>query len=91
MQFTEENINEILRLLAGILHTGNIEFVTAGGAQISSKSGRVYPSPPHIFLHMVTMNFGELIVLMIKLNHVWNKELFFLLTNKMFKVFVWED
>lgn len=109
MQFTEENINEILRLLAGILHTGNIEFVTAGGAQISSKSGRVYPSPPHIFLHMVTMNFGELImllqthksgtvvnkvVLMIKLNHVWNKELGkknFLLTNKMFKVFVWED
>lgn len=88
MQFTEENINEILRLLAGILHTGNIEFVTAGGAQISSKSGRVYPSPPHVFLHMVTMNFGELImvlhksgtvvnkvVLMIKLNHVWNKEL----------------
>lgn len=55
---------------------------------------------------MVTMNFGELImvlqthksgtvvnkvVLMIKLNHVWNKELFFLLTNKMFKVFIWED
>uniref|UniRef100_A0A7N6BXR9 Myosin X n=1 Tax=Anabas testudineus TaxID=64144 RepID=A0A7N6BXR9_ANATE len=39
MQFTEENIGEILRLLAGILHAGNIEFVTAGGAQISSKSG----------------------------------------------------
>uniref|UniRef100_A0A7N6AEC9 Myosin X n=1 Tax=Anabas testudineus TaxID=64144 RepID=A0A7N6AEC9_ANATE len=38
MQFTEENIGEILRLLAGILHAGNIEFVTAGGAQISSKS-----------------------------------------------------
>uniref|UniRef100_A0A3Q1IMX3 Myosin X n=1 Tax=Anabas testudineus TaxID=64144 RepID=A0A3Q1IMX3_ANATE len=31
MQFTEENIGEILRLLAGILHAGNIEFVTAGG------------------------------------------------------------
>lgn len=39
MQFTEENIREILRLLAGILHTGNIEFMTAGGAQVSSKSG----------------------------------------------------
>uniref|UniRef100_A0A8C2ZXE3 Myosin X n=1 Tax=Cyclopterus lumpus TaxID=8103 RepID=A0A8C2ZXE3_CYCLU len=36
--FTEENIGEILRLLAGILHTGNIEFMTAGGAQVSSKS-----------------------------------------------------
>uniref|UniRef100_A0AAQ5X8B8 Myosin X n=1 Tax=Amphiprion ocellaris TaxID=80972 RepID=A0AAQ5X8B8_AMPOC len=39
MQFTEENIGEVLRLLAGILHTGNIEFMTAGGAQVSSKSG----------------------------------------------------
>uniref|UniRef100_A0A8D3DME3 Myosin X n=1 Tax=Scophthalmus maximus TaxID=52904 RepID=A0A8D3DME3_SCOMX len=38
MQFTEENIGEILRLLAGILHAGNIEFMTAGGAQVSSKS-----------------------------------------------------
>lgn len=44
MQFTEENIGEILRLLAGILHAGNIEFMTAGGAQVSSKSGqRVSP------------------------------------------------
>uniref|UniRef100_A0A7N6AC52 Myosin X n=1 Tax=Anabas testudineus TaxID=64144 RepID=A0A7N6AC52_ANATE len=41
MQFTEENIGEILRLLAGILHAGNIEFVTAGGAQISSKSANI--------------------------------------------------
>uniref|UniRef100_A0A8C5GVU2 Myosin X n=1 Tax=Gouania willdenowi TaxID=441366 RepID=A0A8C5GVU2_GOUWI len=38
MQFTEENINDVLRLLAGILHTGNIEFMTAGGAQVSTKS-----------------------------------------------------
>ncbi|XP_059199790.1 unconventional myosin-X [Centropristis striata] len=38
MQFTEESISEILRLLAGILHAGNIEFMTAGGAQVSSKS-----------------------------------------------------
>lgn len=44
MHFTEENIGEILRLLAGILHAGNIEFMTAGGAQVSSKSGqRVSP------------------------------------------------
>ncbi|XP_037131464.1 unconventional myosin-X [Syngnathus acus] len=38
MHFTEDNICEILRLLAGILHAGNIHFVTAGGAQIASKS-----------------------------------------------------
>ncbi len=51
MQFTEENIGEILRLLAGILHTGNIEFMTAGGAQVSSKSGqRVSPLFPHLNL-----------------------------------------
>lgn len=45
MQFTEENIREILRLLVGILHTGNIEFMTAGGAQVSSKSGLTLRSP----------------------------------------------
>lgn len=38
MQFTEENIAEVLRLLSGILSAGNIEFVTAGGAQVSTKS-----------------------------------------------------
>lgn len=44
MQFTEENIGEILRLLAGILHAGNIEFMTAGGAQVSSKSALIRTS-----------------------------------------------
>uniref|UniRef100_A0A8C2KTV7 Myosin X n=1 Tax=Cyprinus carpio TaxID=7962 RepID=A0A8C2KTV7_CYPCA len=38
MQFGEENIKEVLRLLSGILHVGNIEFLTAGGAQVCSKS-----------------------------------------------------
>lgn len=55
MQFTEENINEILRLLAGILHTGNIEFVTAGGAQISSKSG----SLPFPYTHFTSYGYNE--------------------------------
>lgn len=40
MQLAEEDIGEILRLLAGVLHAGNIEFMTAGGAQVSSKSGQ---------------------------------------------------
>lgn len=40
MKLTEENIADVLRLLAGVLHTGNIEFMTAGGAQVSSKSGQ---------------------------------------------------
>ncbi|CAL8325849.1 unnamed protein product, partial [Arctogadus glacialis] len=35
-QFSEEHIGDILRLLAGVLHAGNIEFMTAGGAQVSS-------------------------------------------------------
>ncbi|XP_030631373.1 unconventional myosin-X [Chanos chanos] len=38
MHFSEESIREVLRLLAGILHAGNIEFMTAGGAQVSSKT-----------------------------------------------------
>ncbi|XP_077581041.1 unconventional myosin-X [Stigmatopora nigra] len=37
MHFTEAHVDEILRLLAGILHAGNICFMTAGGAQITSK------------------------------------------------------
>lgn len=45
MQLTEENISEVLRLLAGVLHTGNIEFMTAGGAQVSSKSGENEAKP----------------------------------------------
>ncbi|XP_051990954.1 unconventional myosin-X-like [Xyrauchen texanus] len=38
MQFGEENIKEVLRLLSGILHMGNIQFLTAGGAQVCSKT-----------------------------------------------------
>lgn len=39
MQFSKEEVREILRLLAGILHLGNVEFITAGGAQVSFKTG----------------------------------------------------
>lgn len=39
MQFTKEEVHDVLRLLAGILHLGNIEFITAGGAQVSFKTG----------------------------------------------------
>ncbi|XP_059584607.1 unconventional myosin-X isoform X3 [Alligator mississippiensis] len=38
MQFTKEEVHDVLRLLAGILHLGNIEFITAGGAQVSFKT-----------------------------------------------------
>ncbi|XP_065839578.1 unconventional myosin-X-like [Oscarella lobularis] len=37
MQFSEENINDVFQVLAGILHLGNIQFVTAGGAQIEAR------------------------------------------------------
>lgn len=40
MQFTTEEVHDVLRLLAGILHLGNIEFMTAGGAQVSFKTGK---------------------------------------------------
>ncbi|XP_069765375.1 unconventional myosin-X [Narcine bancroftii] len=38
MKFRSEEIREVLKLLAGVLHLGNIEFVIAGGAQVSSKT-----------------------------------------------------
>ncbi|XP_064452904.1 unconventional myosin-X isoform X1 [Mirounga angustirostris] len=38
MQFSKEEVWEVLRLLAGVLHLGNIEFITAGGAQVSFKT-----------------------------------------------------
>uniref|UniRef100_A0A2K5Z7E7 Myosin X n=1 Tax=Mandrillus leucophaeus TaxID=9568 RepID=A0A2K5Z7E7_MANLE len=34
----KEEVREVSRLLAGILHLGNIEFITAGGAQVSFKT-----------------------------------------------------
>ena len=44
MQFSKEEVREILRLLAGVLHLGNIEFITAGGAQVSFKTGKMTPA-----------------------------------------------
>lgn len=38
MKFTSEDVREVFRLLAGILHLGNIDFMTAGGAQVSTKT-----------------------------------------------------
>ncbi|XP_077125819.1 unconventional myosin-X [Ranitomeya variabilis] len=38
MKFKSEDVREVFRLLAGILHLGNIDFITAGGAQISTKT-----------------------------------------------------
>lgn len=57
MQFSKEEVREVLRLLAGILHLGNIEFITAGGAQVSFKLGKIarssLPPPflPWLFPH----------------------------------------
>uniref|UniRef100_A0A8C4DC64 Myosin-X n=1 Tax=Dicentrarchus labrax TaxID=13489 RepID=A0A8C4DC64_DICLA len=37
MEFTEEEIRDVFKLLSAVLQMGNIEFMTAGGAQITSK------------------------------------------------------
>ncbi|XP_018585084.1 unconventional myosin-X [Scleropages formosus] len=37
MEFTEEEIRDVFKLLSGVLQLGNIEFMTAGGAQITTK------------------------------------------------------
>uniref|UniRef100_A0A8C3G8P5 Myosin X, like 1 n=1 Tax=Cyclopterus lumpus TaxID=8103 RepID=A0A8C3G8P5_CYCLU len=38
MEFTEEEIRDVFKLLSAVLQMGNIEFMTAGGAQITSKA-----------------------------------------------------
>ncbi|NXA32754.1 MYO10 protein, partial [Eudromia elegans] len=38
MDFSSEEIRDIFKLLSGTLHLGNIEFMTAGGAQITTKA-----------------------------------------------------
>ncbi|XP_043550347.1 unconventional myosin-X-like [Chiloscyllium plagiosum] len=37
MEFDSEEIHDIFKLLSGVLQLGNVEFITAGGAQITTK------------------------------------------------------
>ena len=39
MHLTNDQIQDILGVLAGILHLGNVSFVQAGGAQVVDKAG----------------------------------------------------
>lgn len=59
MQFSKEEVREVLRLLAGILHLGNIEFITAGGAQVSFKTGEkaAFPCSMSVFLEVMKLTF----------------------------------
>ena len=43
MGFSEEEIRDVFRLLSAVLQMGNIEFMTAGGAQVTSKGGERAP------------------------------------------------
>ncbi|XP_041117513.1 unconventional myosin-X-like [Polyodon spathula] len=38
MEFSEEEIRDVFKLLSGVLQMGNIEFMMAGGAQITTKA-----------------------------------------------------
>ncbi|MGH0136258.1 UNVERIFIED_CONTAM: hypothetical protein FKN15_064510 [Acipenser sinensis] len=40
MEFSEEEIRDVFKLLSGVLQMGNIEFMMAGGAQITTKAGK---------------------------------------------------
>lgn len=40
LEFSEEEIRDMFKLLSGVLQLGNIEFMTAGGAQITTKQGQ---------------------------------------------------
>uniref|UniRef100_A0A8C0YBG9 Myosin X, like 1 n=1 Tax=Cyprinus carpio carpio TaxID=630221 RepID=A0A8C0YBG9_CYPCA len=37
MEFTDEEIRDMFKLLSGVLQLGNVEFMTAGGAQITTQ------------------------------------------------------
>ncbi|XP_068602601.1 unconventional myosin-X [Brachionichthys hirsutus] len=37
MEFTEEEIRDVFKLLSAVIQMGNVEFMTAGGAQVTSK------------------------------------------------------
>ena len=39
MCFTEEEIADVLQVIAGVLQLGNVHFMAAGGAQVAEKSG----------------------------------------------------
>uniref|UniRef100_A0A8C3T0P0 Myosin X n=1 Tax=Chelydra serpentina TaxID=8475 RepID=A0A8C3T0P0_CHESE len=39
MEFSTEEIHDIFKLLSGTLQLGNMEFMTAGGAQVTTKAG----------------------------------------------------
>ena len=39
MELSEDQVTDILCVLGGVLYLGNITFATAGGAQVSDKSG----------------------------------------------------
>lgn len=43
VDFSTEEIRDIFKLLSGTLHLGNVEFMTAGGAQITTKAGKWDP------------------------------------------------
>uniref|UniRef100_A0A8V5GAC0 Uncharacterized protein n=1 Tax=Melopsittacus undulatus TaxID=13146 RepID=A0A8V5GAC0_MELUD len=43
VDFSTEEIRDIFKLLSGTLHLGNVEFMTAGGAQITTKKKKVSP------------------------------------------------
>jgi len=40
LEFGEEEIRDMFKLLSGVLQLGNIEFMTAGGAQITTTQGQ---------------------------------------------------
>uniref|UniRef100_A0AAX7UG71 Myosin X, like 3 n=1 Tax=Astatotilapia calliptera TaxID=8154 RepID=A0AAX7UG71_ASTCA len=42
MEFNEEEIRDVFKLLSAVLQMGNIEFMTAGGAQITSKGVQLF-------------------------------------------------
>ncbi|KAG8125339.1 hypothetical protein E2320_020605 [Naja naja] len=56
MGFSSEEIRDVFKLISGILQLGNIEFMTAGGAQITTKTD--LNCPVSLVLHNVSELLG---------------------------------
>ena len=55
MGLMAEQVADVFMVLSGILHLGNVTFVSAAGAQIAEKSGTVHT----MYLHVELRYGGE--------------------------------
>uniref|UniRef100_A0A671TBE4 Myosin X, like 1 n=1 Tax=Sinocyclocheilus anshuiensis TaxID=1608454 RepID=A0A671TBE4_9TELE len=61
MEFTEEEIRDMFKLLSGVLQLGNVEFMTAGGAQITTQQGERFVTNVSELLGLDSFQLSEVL------------------------------